>query len=113
MLEEINAPRALQGYQAASARHQRAVEMLRNSRQILFRSNFGLVRFELRGDVLHAVHEIYTAARLPEDVGTDPPKPDVFVLHEAALAAPGAVRPERLSLQPIPADSPRVTTAQI
>jgi hypothetical protein len=113
MLEEINAPRALQGYQAASARHQRAVEMLRNSRQILFRSNFGLVRFEMRGDVLHAVHEIYTAARLPEDVGTDPPKPDVFVLHEAALAAPEAVRPERLSLQPIPADSPRVTTAQI
>ncbi len=41
MLTEINAPRALEGYQAAVARHQRAVETLRNSRQILFRSAFG------------------------------------------------------------------------
>jgi hypothetical protein len=118
MLTEINGPRAIDGYQAAVTRHQRAVETLRNSRQILFRSNFGVVRFEQRpstspgtaGTVLHAVQELYTAARLPEDVGTEPLKPELFVLHEAALAAPEAVRPEVLSLQPTSADSPRVTT---
>ena len=111
MLSEINAPRALEGYQAASARHQRALATLRNSRQILFRSAFGLVRFERRGQVLHAIHEMFTAARVPEDTGTLPPKPDVFVLHDVALEAPAEVRPEQLSLQPIPADAPRVVTA--
>jgi hypothetical protein len=110
MLTEIDAPRAIDGYQAAVARHQRAVETMRNSRQILFRSNFGVVRFEQRGAVLHTIHEMYTAAKLPEDVGTDPLKPELFVLHEAALAAKEAIRPELLSLQPIAPDEPRVTT---
>ena len=117
MLTEINTPRLLDGYQAASSRHQRAVTTLRNSRQILFRSNFGVVRFEERpstsatgGTVLHAIHEMYSAARLPEDGGTDPLKPELFVVQEAALAAPEAIRPEQLSLQPITADEPRVTT---
>ena len=110
MLTEIDAPRAIDGYQAAVARHQRAVETLRNSRQMLFRSNFGVVRFEQRDAVLHAIHELYTAARLPEDVGAAELKPDVFVLHEAALEAPEAIRPEQLSLQPINAGEPRVTT---
>jgi hypothetical protein len=117
MLTEINSPRLLDGYQAASSRHQRAVTTLRNSRQILFRSNFGVVRFEERpspsatgSPVLHAIHELYSAARLPEDGGTDALKPELFVLHEAALAAPEAIRPEQLSLQPITADEPRITT---
>ena len=109
-LEEPHAPHALDAYQTAAARHQRAVETLRNSRQILFRSNFGLVRFEERDAVLHAVHEMYTAAKPPEDVGTDPLKPELFVLQEAALAAPQAIRPEQLSLQPISGDPARVTT---
>jgi hypothetical protein len=83
------------GYQAVAARQQRSLETLKNSRQILFRANFGLVRFERRaGGVLHAIHEMYTGARLPEEAGTEPLKPQLFVLHEAALAAPGAVRPE-------------------
>jgi hypothetical protein len=111
MLTEIGAPRALDGYHAAVARHQRAVETLRNSRQMLFRSNFGVVRFEERSGVLHAIHELYTAARLPEDVGSAELKPDLFVLHEAALEAPAAIRPEQLSLQTTSAEEPRVTTA--
>ena len=93
-----------------AARQQRALETLRNSRQILFRSNFGLVRFERRDGVLHAIHEMYTAARLPEDVGSAVLKPELFVLHAAALDTPEAVRPEQLSLQTISADEPRVTT---
>jgi len=44
--------------------------------------------------VLHAIHEMYTAARRPEESGTEPLRPELFVLHEAALAAPGAQRPE-------------------
>jgi hypothetical protein len=93
-LTESNAPRAIEGYQALTARHQAALERLRNSRQILFRSNFGVVRFERSGGVLHAVHEMYTAARAPEDVGTAALVPELFVLHKAALATPGASRPE-------------------
>jgi hypothetical protein len=87
--------RAIEGYQAIAARQQRSLETLKNSRQILFRSNFGVVRFERReGGVLHAIHEMYTAAKTPEEEGTEPLTPDLFVLHEAALQTPGAVRPE-------------------
>ena len=86
--------RAIEGYQAVAARQQFALETLKNSRQILFRSNFGLVRFERRASVLHAIHEMYTAARTPDQEGTEPLKPELFVLHETALQAPGAVRPE-------------------
>ena len=86
---------AIAGYQAVAARQQYSLESLKNSRQILFRSNFGLVRFERReGGVLHAIHEMYTGARLPAEAGTEPLLPQLFVLHEAALQAPGAVRPE-------------------
>jgi hypothetical protein len=85
---------AIVGYQAVAARQQYSLESLKNSRQILFRSNFGLVRFERRAGVLHAIHEMYTGARLPKEAGTEPLLPQLFVLHEAALQAPGTVRPE-------------------
>jgi hypothetical protein len=52
------------------------------------------VRFERTDGVLHAVHEMYTAARRPEETGTEPLLPELFVLHKAALTAPGATRPE-------------------
>ena len=94
-LTEAGGPNAIKGLHAVAARQQHSLETLKNSRQILFRSNFGLVRFERReGGVLHAIHEMYTAARRPEETGTEPLLPELFVLHEAALAAPGAVRPE-------------------
>jgi hypothetical protein len=94
-LTEPGGAHAIEGYQAAAARHQYALEQtLKNSRQILFRSNFGVVRFERRSGVLHAIHEMYTGARRPEEAGTEPLKPEMFVMHVAALAAPGAKRPE-------------------
>jgi hypothetical protein len=93
-LTETGGPRSIEGYQAVATRQQYSLDTLKNSRQILFRSNFGLVRFERRDGVLHAVHEMYTGARRPEEVGTEPLKPQLFVLQEAALATPGAIRPE-------------------
>jgi hypothetical protein len=103
-LTEAGGPRSVEGFHAVAARQQRSLETLKNSRQILFRSNFGLVRFERRGSVLHAIHELYTAARRPEETGTEPLRPQLFVLHEAALAAPGAPRPEDTLV--IDADAP-------
>jgi hypothetical protein len=93
-LTEAGGPNAIKGLHAVAARQQRSLETLKNSRQILFRSNFGLVRFDRRDGVLHAIHEMYTAARRPEETGTEPLLPQLFVLHEAALSAPGAPRPE-------------------
>jgi len=93
-LTEAGGLNSVKGFHAVAARQQHALETLKNSRQILFRSNFGLVRFERRDGVLHAVHEMYTAARRPEETGTEPLLPQLFVLHEAALSVPGAPRPE-------------------
>lgn len=93
-LTQAGGPRAIEGYQAVAARQQYSLETLKNSRQILFRSNFGLVRFERREGVLHAIHEMYTAARVPNESGTEPLTPELFVLHDAALSTPGAIRPE-------------------
>jgi hypothetical protein len=99
-LAQPNAPQAIDAYQAVSAQHQFSMQNMSSSRQILFRSNFGLVRFERRAGVLTAIHEMYTAAPAPEATGTDALKPELFVLHEAALEAPQAARPESLPLQP-------------
>ena len=93
-LTEAGGPNSVKGFHAVAGRQQHSLETLKNSRQILFRSNFGLVRFERRDGMLHAVHEMYTAARRPEETGTEPLLPQLFVLHEAALSAPGAPRPE-------------------
>lgn len=93
-LTEPGGANSIKGFHAVAARQQHSLETLKNSRQILFRSNFGLVRFERREGVLHAIHEMYTAARAPEESGTEPLLPKLFVLHEAALSAPGAPRPE-------------------
>jgi hypothetical protein len=93
-LTQAGGPNSIEGFHAVAARQQHSLETLKNSRQILFRSNFGLVRFERREGVLHAIHEMYTAARAPEESDTEPLLPKLFVLHEAALSAPGAPRPE-------------------
>lgn len=85
----------LQAYQAITARHQRQMEGVRNSRQILFRSNVGLVRFEMRNGALHAIHEAFTAFRPASDVGTDPPIPAAFFQHAATFGQiPNEHRPE-------------------
>lgn len=93
-LVEAGGPNSIKGFHAVATRQQHSLETLKNSRQILFHSNFGLVRFERTDGVLHAVHEMYTAARRPEETGTEPLLPELFVLHKAALTAPGATRPE-------------------
>ncbi|HKR33536.1 MAG TPA: hypothetical protein VJT10_01790 [Steroidobacteraceae bacterium] len=106
-LTEAGGPNSVKGFHAVAGRQQHALETLKNSRQILFRSNFGLVRFERREGVLHAIHEMYTAARRPEETGTEPLLPALFVLHEAALSAPGATRPEdTLVVDPDPPEPP-------
>lgn len=76
---------ALDAYVSVAARHQSAVEKLKNSRQILFRSNFGLVRFERRATQLFAIHEVYTAFADPDAAVPETPKPAAFMLHEASL----------------------------
>ena len=73
-------------YQRIAARHQHALGHLRNARQILFRSNFGLVRFnELDGGVLEAVHEVYTAFEDPDHPVDEEPKAAPFLLQRASL----------------------------
>lgn len=92
-----NSQRTIEAYQQLAARHQRTLETLRHSRQILFRSNFGVLRFERNAGVLYAVHDIYTA--MPQNPA-DEPKPELFVRHSAPLAAPGSAKPEA-TLQPL------------
>jgi hypothetical protein len=94
VLRQLAEPRSVDAFQALAARHQRALETLRNSRQILFRSNFGLVRFERRDGLLHAIHEAFTSFRLPGDLGSEAPRAEAFMQHAAALADPAAPRPE-------------------
>lgn len=94
--------RTLQAYQALAAHQQGALTTLRNTRQVLFRSNFGVLRFEGSGDTLHAVHEIYTAFP-PSPTGTA--RPLRYVLHRVALSAPATARPQD-ALKPPAADVP-------
>ena len=87
--------RRIDAYQAIAARHQHALGHLRNARQILFRSNYGLCRFEERDDgALEAVHEVYTAF-------TDPDRPDP---RRARSRRPYLV--QRASLGPLDEDPP-------
>jgi hypothetical protein len=101
-LSTSHAPDAAQAYLEVMSKHQHALDTLRNSRQILFRSNFGALRFRKREGVVIAVHEMYTSAPGPRLPGSPEPKPECFVLHEVPLATPGAKRPED-KLQPLSA----------
>lgn len=102
-LKASGAPEIDKAYSEVASKHQHALATLRNSRQILFRSNFGAVRFKKRDDVLFAVHEMYTTAPGPREAGSPEPKPECFVLHEVALSTPNAKRPEE-RLQPLTAE---------
>ena len=87
----------MNAYQAIAARHQHALGHLRNARQILFRSNFGLCRFnELQDGRLEAVHELYTAFADPDDPVAVEPKADVYVLQKASLGPDDEAPPVRL-----------------
>lgn len=78
---------AIDGYQAIAARHQHALDRMRNARQILFQSNYGVCRFEpddIHG-TLTAIHEVYTAGRAPDDPVDAEPKPDKYLVQIANL----------------------------
>jgi len=91
-----------EGYQRVAERHARQMDKLRNSRQILFASSVGLVRFEKRSetdlknsplDVLYAIHDMYAAVPDPADLTTRP-KPQLFTRHEAPLRDVWQARPD-------------------
>jgi hypothetical protein len=84
-LDSADPRQVLLAYQALSARHQRQMEGVRNSRQILFRSNVGLLRFETRVGELHAIHEAFTAFKPASELGSEPPVPAAFFQHAATL----------------------------
>jgi hypothetical protein len=85
----------VRAYQRIAARQQTQLDRLGNSRQILFRSNIALVRFERRGEALDAVHELYSVLPDPASPTNEIPGPELFVLQRASLTpAPEEVRPE-------------------
>lgn len=75
----------IDAYQAIAARHQHALGHLRNARQIMFRSNFGVCRFNEAGGVVEAVHELHTAFADPDKEIAAEPKPEPFMVHKASL----------------------------
>ena len=94
-------------YHAIAARHQHALGHLRNARQILFRGNFAVVRFnELDGGEVEAVHEVYTAFSDPDQPAAEEPKPEPFMVQVASLGPriepdpPGRLR--TLAIEPHP-----------
>jgi hypothetical protein len=99
-------------YMAVAARHQDALGHLRNARQILFRSNVGLCRFQHNADTggLEAVHEVYTAFTDPNQAAAEEPKVEAYMVHVAALdPEPGDDRPKRLRTSAIEPRRPEVT----
>jgi hypothetical protein len=90
----------LAAYLAVAARHQDQFDRLRHSRQILFRANFGLVRFE-RGTELLAVHEVYTGLADPKAPADAEVKPLPYMIQKASLdGRADEVRPELAPFRP-------------
>jgi hypothetical protein len=92
------------GYQKVAARHQHALNRLRNARQILFRANVGRLRFQPRtGGRLDAVHEVFTTFADPDDPAPTPVQPEAFLVQVAPLGPEDEDPPSRLrrrALQP-------------
>lgn len=87
-------------YASIAARHQDQFDRLRHARQILFRSNFALVRFERSPDLV-AVHEVYTALRDPDAPADEAPQPLAYMVQRASLdGRADEVRPELAPMQP-------------
>ena len=68
----------------------------RNARQILFRGNVGLVRFEREDQKITAVHEVYTSFSDPTQPTPQITKPEAFLVQVASLGPEPEDRPERL-----------------
>ena len=90
----------LMAYATIAARHMDQFDKLRHSRQILFRSNFALVRFERTPDVT-AVHEVYTALPDPNAAPGTPLQVLPYLVQRASLDGHAEeVRPELAPMQP-------------
>ncbi len=108
---QLNDPStAFAAMQAVAGRHQAALDRMRNTRQMMFRSNFGICRFETAatGGAITAIGEVYTSAVDPE---TQLPVMDAYMLHRAPLgpeeeSPPGELRATVLSRVPIPEPQP-------
>jgi len=89
--------RVLEAYQAIAARHQHALNRMRNARQILFRANVGRVRFHENADGrLDAIHEVYTAFSDPDQPAVVDPKTEAFLVQVAPLGPEDEEPPNRL-----------------
>jgi len=87
----------LEGYQQVAARHQHALNRLRNARQILFRGNVGRVRFEAHADGrLDAIHEVFTTFSDPDEPAVTTPKVEPYLVQVAPLGPEDEEPPTRL-----------------
>jgi hypothetical protein len=90
----------LMAYATIATRHMDQFDKLRHSRHMLFRANFGLVRFERAPD-LTAVHEVYTALPDPNLAPGAAPAVLPYLLQRASLdGRADDVRPELAPMQP-------------
>ena len=79
---------------------------MRNTKQMMFRSNFGLCRFESEGDAITAIGEVYTEAIDPD---TQLPVMGPYMVHRAPLGPLNEDPPEHLRpsvIEPIPIPDP-------
>ena len=98
----------LQAYQAIAARHQHVLGHLRNARMMLFRANFGLVRFERKdGGKLDAIHEVYTAFADPDQPAAEQPKAQAYMVQVAPLGPEDEAPPSTLRAPVIPVPLPK------
>jgi hypothetical protein len=87
-----------EAYRRIAARHALQLERFNNSRQILFASNLGVVRFEKREVsvagaptiITDAIHELYSTH--PE--ADEPERPELYTRHVVPLRNPLEKRPE-------------------
>ena len=87
----------LEGYQQVAARHQHALNRLRNARQILFRGNVGRVRFEAHADGrLDAIHEVFTTFSDPDEPAVTTAKVEAYLVQVAHLGPEDEEPPVRL-----------------
>ncbi|WP_380876360.1 hypothetical protein ACFB49_08330 [Sphingomonas sp. DBB INV C78] len=98
--------------QTVAARHQSALDRMRNTRQMMFRSNFGICRFTTDPEdtnpqrAINAVHEVYTQAKDPE---TQVPILAPYMVQVAPLGPVDEPPPERLrvaAIEPVPIPAP-------
>ena len=100
LVDRAEPGREMGAYATVAARHQDQFDRLRHSRQILFRANFAVVRFE-RSPTLTAVHEVYTALPDPGEAADAAPKPFAYMVQRASLEGSAAeVRPELAPMRP-------------